>query len=453
MIRKPRTLETAIPEALAKSRLSRRDVLRMGAMGALVAGTGGSLLHAPITRASLKTHARVVIVGAGAAGVASASRLARELDGADITIIDPREEHFYQPGLTLVGSGIWQVEKTIDRNQNYLPSSVNWIRDLVTEYDPDNNRVITSDGRIVNYDFLLVACGLQINYSAIDGMSPGLIGQQGVGCVYDNPSHAQRTWKLIDEFTTKGGIGLFTRAPGAIKCAGAPLKMTMLTESRIKERGNRHKAEFHYLTPGTGLFSQPDTEDFLLKNFRERDIRIHWDHRLAAIDPDARTASFATPLGTEVLEYDFIHVVPPMSAPDSLRNSALAAPPGPFAGWLEVDRHTLQHVRYPNVFGAGDINGVPIGKTAASVKAQVPVAVHNMIQTLQGLDPTARYDGYTSCPMITELGKAILVEFDYELKMTPSFAFVSPYEEHWVGWVMKDRLLLAAYRAMLHGRI
>ncbi|MCG5535265.1 NAD(P)/FAD-dependent oxidoreductase [Ectothiorhodospira mobilis] len=447
-------IRAAVHRALESSGMSRRNFLRLSGGGALMAGATASGLLVSRPARAVPTSAHIVIVGAGAAGLASASRLSRELDGARITIIDRQEAHYYQPGLTLVASGLWGADKVTDRNARYLPSDVEWIHDMVAEYDPDNNRVVTEDGRTVEYDYLLVTTGLQINYSDIEGMSRDLIGQHGIGCVYDRPDVALATWQAIDRFTTEGGVGLFTRAPGAIKCAGAPLKMTMLTENRLNERGTRDRAEMHYLPPAKSLFSQPDIHDFLTEHLPGRGIQIDWDHPLKAIDPGARTATFATPEGDRTLEYDFIHVVPPMSAPDALRNSPLAAPAeSKFAGWLEVDQYELQHLRYANVFGAGDVNGVPIGKTSASVKAQVPVAVENLVQTIQDKENTARYNGYTSCPLITQVGRAILLEFDYDLKMIPSFPIITPYEPRWTSWLMKDYLLLPAYRAMLRGRI
>ncbi len=434
----------------------RRDFLALSASGAVLAAAGlgaGALLTAPPARA-VSTRARIVIVGAGAAGISLASRLSSGLDGARITLIDSREAHYYQPGLTLVATGAWNASRVVDSNSRYIPSGVTWIRERVEEFDPDNNRVYTESGRGVDYDYLLVANGLKLDFDAIEGMEPGLIGSHGIGCVYDNPDHAARTWQAIEGFTRSGGVGLFTRAPGAIKCAGAPLKITMLTEHGLRRAGNRANAELHYFQPGHSLFSQPDMDAFLKEHFpQDRDISIHWEHRFTAIDPGRREATFATADGERTLGYDFIHVVPPMTAPDSVRNSVLASEEAAFAGWLEVDRYTMQHRRYPNVFGAGDVVGTPIGKTAASVKAQVPVVAANLISLIADREMTARYNGYTSCPLITERGRGILVEFDYDLKMVPSFGFISPYEEHWVPWLMKDRMLHAAYNAMLRGRI
>lgn len=434
----------------------RRRLLQAAGLGSLVAATGTAGLLTPARARTIASSAKIVIVGAGAAGIAAANRLASALPAASITIIDRRQRHLYQPGLTLVATGIWKAAKVVDSNARYLPSSVNWVQDMVTEFDPDANRVVTAGGQAVEYDYLLVTTGLKIDFEAIEGMSPDLIGREGIGCVYDNPEHAERTWTMIDQFIDRGGRGVFTRGPGGIKCAGAPLKVTMLTEDLAQRRGRRDAIEMVYNSPGRGLFSQPDMDAFLKQEFPSRDIAINWNHRLKGIEPEQHRATFATPDGDLRIDYDFIHVVPPMRAPDALGNSPLAWQEGPFAddgNWLEVDRHSMQHLRYANVFGAGDCVGTPIGKTAASVKAQVPVAVENLLQLIQGRELTASYNGYTSCPLITARGRGILVEFDYALEMVPSFPFISPYQEHWVPWVMKDRMLQPAYNAMLRGRI
>lgn len=451
-----KSVEQQQDDAGTSGGLPRRQFLRMGALGALAAGVGAKGLVFSGVAQALRSNARIVIVGAGAAGVALANRLSRALQGAKILLIDRREAHYYQPGLTLVATGVWKADKVVGRNADFLPSGIDWVRERVQEYDPDGNAVITDAGQRIGYDYLIVATGLQVDYAAVEGMSPELIGREGIGCVYDTPEHASRTWQAIERFAEAGGRGLFTRGPGGIKCAGAPLKVTMLTEDLLRRSGRRDRVQMVYNSPSGGLFSQPDVDGFLKQHFPERDIGLNWNHRLKGLEPEARRATFATPDGDIRLDYDFIHVVPPMRAPDALFDSPLAnvdAATPEDRKWLEVDRHTLRHPRYPNVFGAGDCCGTPIGKTAATVKAHVPVVTHNLLQLLQGREPDARFNGYTSCPLITVRGRALLVEFDYDLKMVPSFSFIDPMQQHWVPWVMKDRMLQGAYNAMLRGRI
>ncbi len=433
--------------------LNRRQLLGgIAGLGAVAAAAGH--VHTA-EAAAVRTRARVVIVGAGAAGIAAANRLNRLLDGATITLIDARREHWYQPGFTLVATGVWPQQKLVDDNARYIPSGVNWVQSMVAEYDPDANRVVTDDGQIIDYDYLVIATGLSLDYDRIEGMSADLIGQHGIASVYASPAAAAASWQVFSEFAERGGTGLFTRPPGAIKCAGAPVKTALLNEHRLRQRGGRDRARLHYTIPATGMFSQPEIDQFLKTEFPRRGIEVEQHHRLLRIDAPRREATFATPDGERTLAYDVIHVVPTMSAPASLAASPLPWQEGEHAigHWLEVDMYTLQHRRYPNIFGTGDINGVPMGKTAASVKAQVPVAVANLTAMIADREMTMAYDGYTSCPLITEVGRAILVEFDYEAKMVPSFPFIDPYTEHWVPWVMKDRFLQAAYNAMLRGRV
>lgn len=442
------------PNTHPTRKISRRQLIQWSAAGAFTATLPTASLLAPRQATAVESNAHIVIVGAGAAGVSMANRLSNGLKNPRITIIDAREAHYYQPGLTLIATGIWRsAEKVIDANARYLPASVNWIKDSVSSFDPDNNRLTTGKGEQIHYDYLMVSTGLEIRYDLIDGMSPDLIGQNGIGCVYDNPKNGVGTARAIDELARKGGKALMTRPDTDIKCAGAPLKIALLTEHRLREAGTRKQTEMQYLSGQGNLFSQPEMNDFLYRHMPARDIAIRNDHTLIALEPGQRTATFNTPDGQVREDYDFIHVVPPMTAPAPVRNSPLAWQEGDFKGWLEVDRHTLQHRRYHNVFGVGDVVGTPIGKTAASVKAQVPVAVENLLATTQNKELTGQYDGYTSCPLITEEGKAILVEFNYELKMTPSFSFINPYEEHWVPWVLKEKMLHAAYLAMLRGRV
>lgn len=431
---------------------NRRDWLKLLTAGAAAAATATQSAQAA---PQVKTAARIVIAGAGAAGLTAASRLAQQLSGARIILVDARKQHYYQPGFTLVGAGIKPADYVVSQTSSYVPQGVELVEERVAEIDPEGKKVVTESGMVLPYDFLIVATGLQLEYGLIEGMEPGLIGQHGIGSIYNGPEAASATWGLMQQFASQGGRGVFTRPNTEMKCAGAPLKYTFLSEDRATRQGGRSKAEFVYFSNNAALFSVPIVSEKVRMLFQERGIQTQYNRVLTAIDPGKRIATFKTPEGTEEQNWDFIHVIPPMRAAEAVRNSPLPWQTGNWAaeGWMEVDKGTLRHVRYPNVFGVGDIAGVPKGKTAASVKWQVPVAVDHLVADIQGKPSDALYTGYTSCPLITRLGQAMLVEFDYQNNLTPSFpGVIAPLEELWISWVMKTMALKPTYISMLRGR-
>lgn len=440
--------DTARPRSIDR----RRALLMLGA-----AGAAGAVLKTTSARAADRTptKARIVIAGAGAAGLTSASRLAAMLDGAQITLIDARKEHLYQPGFTLVGSGIKPMNYVTSSTTDYVPAGVELVQERVAEFDPEGNRVVTESGKAFPYDFLIVATGMKLEYGLIEGMDEKLIGQNGIGSIYHSPAGALATWQAMSAFADRGGRGVFTRPATEMKCAGAPLKYTFVTEDYLTRRGQRGKAEVVYNSNNKVLFSVPIVSEKVRMLFQERGIQVNHERVLKAIDPGRRIATFSTPEGAEEHNYDFIHVIPPMRAPEVIRNSPLPWQTGAWAseGWMEVDKGTLRHMRYHNVFGVGDIAGVPKGKTAASVKWQVPVAVDHLVAEIAGKQSAAVYTGYTSCPLITRLGQAMLVEFDYQNNLVPSFpGVIAPLEELWVSWVMKTMALKPTYISMLRGK-
>jgi len=431
----------------------RRRALLM--LGAAAAAGMGLPQHTAQAAAKTRTKARIVIAGAGAAGLTAAARLAQALDGAKITVIDARKAHYYQPGLTLVGAGVEPSGYVVSSTAEYIPRDVEWVAQRVVEFDPEGNKVVTETGQAYPYDFLIVATGLQLEYGLIEGMDEALIGKEGIGSIYHSPEGAHATWQAMSAFADKGGRGVFLRPATEMKCAGAPLKYTFLTEDQLTRRGRRSKAEIVYNASGKTLFSVPVVAEKVRTLFQERNIHVKAERVLQRIDPGRRIATFTTPEGSEEQNYDFIHVIPPMRAPSAVRNSPLPWRTGAWAaeGWLEVDKGTLRHVRYRNVFGVGDIAGVPKGKTAASVKWQVPVAIDHLVAEIAGRTSQALYTGYTSCPLITRLGRAMLVEFDYENNLVPSFpGVIAPLDELWVSWVMETTALKPTYISMLRGR-
>ena len=429
----------------------------LGRRAALFGGAGLAALAATAQRprAAVATRAKIVIIGAGAAGLATASRLAQRLAGAEITLLDKRREHLYQPGFTLVAAGLRGKDYVLSTTAEYVARGVRLVEERGAEIDPVAKVVTTDAGRRLSYDYLVLATGLALDYAAIEGMDVNRIGQDGLGSVYAGPEQAEATWRAMSAFADRGGTAIFGRPETEMKCAGAPLKYAFLTDDTLRRRGNRGRAELIYNAQTTNLFSVPIVAEKVRMLFGERGIRVNHSHILKAIDPSRRIATFETREGRREFGYDFINVVPPMRAPEVVRNSPLRWQAGPWAndGWAEVNRHTLRHARFPEVFAVGDIAGVPKGKTAASVKWQVPVAVDHLVASIEGKESTSRYNGYTSCPLITRVGRAMLVEFDYNDNLVPSFpGIVAPLEELWISWIMKEVGLKPTYLAMLRGR-
>ncbi len=428
--------------------------------GAATLGAGALLAaHAPRVRAErVKTNARIVIAGSGFGGLAVANRLAGTLDGARITIVDAKTEHNYQPGYTLVATGIWPIAKVRDQNASFVPHGVEWVQEAVVAFDPQANQVETSGGRKIGYDYLVVATGLHLDYAQIEGMDVSAIGSNGLGSVYAGPREAAATWASMNAFRAKGGNAVMTLPSTPLKCAGAPLKMTFMLDDRLRQAGTRARStvRFHSALPTDTVFGVKAVNDNVLARWKALGVETEYLSKLVAVDPGARRAVFASPEGERTeLPYDFLHVVPPMRAIDAVKNSELAWKEGPFAagGWLEVDKDTLRHRRFPNVFGIGDINGTPRGKTAATVKKSAPIVAGHLVDVIAGREPGQRFDGYTSCPLLVREGSAMLIEFDYDGKLTPTLPLVDPLQESWAAWVMKTRMLKPAYVAVLHGRV
>lgn len=441
--------------------LSRRDALKLMGIGgaATVMGMPPSL-QAEEESAKSDKAVKVVVVGAGAGGIMALARLRRALPNADITIIEPSELHLYQPGQVFIGAGLYEFDDIVKENKDFIPDDVTWIKDKVATFDPDNNKVVTLAGEEVVYDAMVVATGVVYHYDWIEGLTEADIGTKGIASVYltdvANRKADGGTWEWFQALKKSATAGekptaIYTQPNTPMKCGGTPQKILYLSADHLRK--DDLGANYIFATSSDRLFSIPEIAASLEKVQKRYDtITNKFGHNLVAIDVDKKVATFKETyeikgeydedLGeydvTEAqrmvdLEYDFIHIVPPMGPPQVLVDSPLGWKKGNAKGWLEVDQETLQHRRYPNVFGIGDVCGIPIGKTGGSARHHGPITVGNLVSYLEGKKLKEKFDGYTVCPLKVEYGEIIMAEFNYE-GLAPTIPFLDPAEPRFFWW-------------------
>lgn len=393
----------------------------------------------------LKPSYKVLILGGGAGGISVAAKLNRSLSEGSIAIVEPSEKHYYHPLWSLVGGGVVSKEETEKSEASVIPDGVTWIKEHVASIDPISKTVSLSHNLTVGYEYLVVATGLKLNWDKIEGLGNNL-GKNGICSVYQY-DQVDAAAEMIQKFS--GGTALFVMPPPPIKCAGAPQKIMYLAENVFRNNGIRHKAKIQFATAGKAMFGVPVFAKALDEIVKEKNIEPKFLHKIVGVDAEKKEAIFDVTdangnVTRQSLKYDLLHLVPTMSAHSFISESSLACQEGEQKGWLAVDKFTLQHVKYPNVFGVGDVTGVPNSKTGAAVRKQYPVVVKNLLAVMNGKEPQAKYDGYSSCPLITEIGKVMLAEFGYDGKLMPTFP-LDPAVPRTSMWILKKEILPKLY--------
>jgi len=393
----------------------------------------------------------VVIVGAGSGGISVAASLLKRSPKTRIALIDPADNHYYQPGWTMVGGGIFDQASTKRAMKNLIPAGASWIKHAVTSFDEKSNRVCLDNNTEVHYDHLVIAAGLTLNWDGIEGLVETL-GKNGVTSNY-RYDLAPYTWKLVQEL--KQGKAIFTQPPMPIKCAGAPQKALYLSADYWYKNGTIKNIDISFYNSIGALFGVKEYVPALLSYMEKYNAHLNFLHTLTKIDGETKTAWFTKKDAdgndeTVSTQFDMIHVCPPQCAPTFIRESVFVDA----NGWVDVDQYSLRHKTFENVWGLGDVTNTPNAKTMAAVRKQAPVVAQNIFDALNGKSPSTVYDGYGSCPLTVERGKIVLAEFSYGGKVTPSFP-------SWINdgtkptkfaWKLKANVLpLIYWHAMLKG--
>ncbi len=391
----------------------------------------------------------IVVIGGGSAGIGLLASLLKRDPHLNIILIEPNDYHCYQPAWTLVGGGAYDLQKTRRPLANVLPNGVSWVQAAVSEVLPDEQTLVLDNGQRVTWDNLIVCPGLRLAWEKIEGLQDTL-GQHGVTSNYSY-EHAAYTWQLVQQL--KGGKALFTQPAMPIKCAGAPQKAMYLSCDHWLEQGTLKNIDVEFNLAGAALFGVATFVPPLMKYVEKYNAHLAFNSNLVKVDGPARKAWFEVKdtegnVSVEEKTFDMLHVVPPQLAPDFIRQSLLADA----AGWCEVNPHSLQHLRYPHIFGLGDVCGTTNAKTAAAVRKQIVVVAENLLALRKQAPLPLKYDGYGSCPLTVEKGKVVLAEFGYGGKLLPTFP-LDPTRARRSMWFLKATLLPWFYwNGMLKGR-
>lgn len=394
----------------------------------------------------------VVIVGAGAAGISVASSLKSRKPDLDIAVIDPADVHYYQPGWTMVGAGVFEQDTTVRQMGSLIPKGVKWIKAAVAAFEPKNNAVVLEGCRVIEYARLIVCPGLKLNWDGVEGLSETL-GRNGVTSNY-RFDLAPYTYQLVKQI--RSGRALFTQPPMPIKCAGAPQKAMYLSSDYWLTANRLKDIDVQFMNAGGVLFGVKDYVPALEEYIKKYDATVNFFHNLVSVDGDAKKATFKiskpdTPVETVDIEFDMMHVCPPQTAPDFVRASPLADA----AGWVDVDQATLRHKEFDNIWSLGDVMNAPNAKTAAAARIQAPVVASNVVADINGSSANAQYNGYGSCPLTVERGKIVLAEFGYGGALLPSFPkwALDGTKPTRRAWILKQSILPPVYwKAMLRGK-
>ena len=384
---------------------------------------------------------QVLIIGGGNAGISVAAQLKRKDKNIDIAIIEPSEVHYYQPAWTMVGGGFYDINDTVHAEADQIPAGVEWIKDFVMSFDPNQNSITLKNGSTVHYDYLVVAPGIQLNWNEIKGLEEN-IGKNGVCSNYSFKT-APYTFECLKN--SRSGRAIFTSPHTPVKCGGAPQKIMYIAADYFKRNNLSDKVQIEFWSGGTRLFGVKKFEDALKKVIAKFHIKENYYNKLVEIDGANKRAKFVGfgEQNKEVetwIDYEMLHVTPPQSAPDFVKNSSLANA----AGWVDVDKHSLQHVQYKNIFSLGDASSLPTGKTGAAIRKQTPILVQNLLAVMKDNTIEGHYNGYSSCPLITRRGKLILAEFDYDNKPQETFPF-NQAKERWSMFILKRYILPFLY--------
>jgi sulfide:quinone oxidoreductase len=354
---------------------------------------------------------RVVVLGAGTGGTMVANRLRRRFEPGEVEIhvVDRDDRHVYQPGLLFVPFGLADADEIVRPRRRQLHDGIVFHEHAVESVWTDADEVALDDGSVLSYDVLVVATGVRLQPEETDGLT----GPGWNECVFTfyTPEGAAALREALDRF--QGGRLVVNLVDMPIKCPVAPLEFAFLADSSLRERGLRARTELVYATPLDGAFTKPVASAQLGSLLAEREIGLVTEFNASEVDGAGRVLRS---YDGRALDFDLLVTVPLHGGAAYLERSPGLADA---LGFVPTDRKTLQTAAAPNVFALGDATDLPTSKAGSVTHFEAEVLSENVARFLAGEELTRAYDGHASCFVETGLGKALLIDFNYDTEPLP----------------------------------
>lgn len=353
---------------------------------------------------------KLVILGAGTGGTIMANKLRKVLDRDEweITIVDKDKTHYYQPGFLFIPFGIYERKDVIKPKSDFLPPGVQVLYQAIDRIEPGENRVLLEGGKVLNYDYLIVATGTDIQPDETPGLKDKLWRKE----VFD--FYTLDGAVALREFFRdwEGGKLVVNIAEMPFKCPVAPLEFSFLADAYFSEMGIREKVDISFVTPLSGAFTKPKASKKLGEMLKEKNIRVIPDFYLESVDNEKKVIRS---YDEQEIPFDVLTIVPTNMGNSLVERSGM----GDDLNFIPTDMYTLHSKNYENIFVLGDASDIPTSKAGSVVHFASEVIYENLLSAMEGRPMKSRFDGHSNCYIETGYGKGSIIDFNYDTEPLP----------------------------------
>jgi len=350
----------------------------------------------------------LLILGAGTGGTMVANRMSQLLNSDEwrIVVVDRDQTHYYQPGFLFMPFGIYQHSDVVKPKQHFLPKNVEVIFSDIERIETAANRVVLGQAhRTIVYDELVIATGCQIHPEEINGLQADG-WQQNIFDFY-TAQGAEALHTFLSSW--QGGRLVLNVAEMPIKCPVAPLEFLFLADWYFRKRGIRNKVDLVYATPLSGAFTKPHASAAFGDLLTQKGIHVEADFNISDVEANKNVIRS---YDEREIGYDLLVSVPTHMGDEMIGRSGL----GNELNFVPTDKHTLQAKGYDNIWVIGDATDVPASKAGSVAHFELDTLVGNILRHIKGWSIEPSFDGHTNCFIESGFGKAILIDFNYDVE-------------------------------------